>query len=511
MKRLLISWIGQHDLNARESGQLGPVLAAVMDAQQKQTAYDELHLLCNYPERAGKGYTEWLSSYLNHGEKLTFRHIPLSSPTAYAEIYPAIFDVLEDIYDMHPEAQKFVHLSPGTPAMTSIWILLTKTRFPAVCIESWLDRASNQQHVKQACLPFSIQSEFLLSAADASDKRLQSSALVRDFEHITSTSPIMAKLLEKSVRIASRNVPTLILGETGTGKEVFAKLIHEHSTKRHGPFVPVNCGALPAELAESLLFGHVKGAFTGASSSHDGFFKAADKGTLFLDEIGELSPMLQTKLLRVLQEKEFTPVGANKVVKSDFRLICATHRNLPDMIETGDFREDLFYRIAIGILKIPPLRDRGQDIAYLAIKLFNEINDELADQPIYQEKRLTECAITWINDQRWPGNVRELRATLLRAAAWSDKSEIDSEDLAENVLERREKPDNLMPSSIGQGKDIQKTVSRVVEHHISLALEETRYNKAAAARLLGLNSPQVLNNWISKHCPNLSLSSDIKR
>lgn len=503
MKRLLISWIGQHDLNAKDSGQLGPVLAAIEDAKDKNSPYDEIYLLCNYPGKMGQEYLQWVFPSLGKNTQIDVIHIPLSSPTAYEEIYTNVLQFLDKLYTKQPEAQKFVHLSPGTPAMTAIWILLTKTKFPAVYVESWLDKKTARQYVKQVQLPFFIKSDFLRSAADASDIRLQSSSLSDNFSHIACTSSLMGELTKKSIRIASRNVPALILSETGTGKEIFAKLMHEHSTHAQGAFIPVNCGALPAELAESLLFGHVKGAFTGAASNHIGFFKAANKGTLFLDEIGELSPTLQTKLLRVLQEKEFTPVGANKPIKSDFRLICATHRDLLEMVEGGSFREDLFYRIAIGILKIPALRDRGTDITTLALKLMLEINEELADQPTYQAKSLSDCALLWISREIWPGNVRELRATILRAAAWSDKKQLNVEDLTGSIIKRNKDSTTDLPSFLRDGIDIQKAISKVANHYITLALERTHNNKAAAAQLLKLGSPQVLTNWINKHCSKL--------
>ncbi len=315
---------------------------------------------------------------------------------------------------------------------------------------------------------------------------------------IIGQSEPMQIAMKKAQRMAIREVPVLILGETGTGKEVFARAIHDASVRQGAAFIAVNCGALPEDLAESLLFGHKKGAFTGACNDHKGYFAEAHGGSLFLDEIGELSPLLQTKLLRVLQEKTFMPLGGNKQECSDFRLIAATHRPLMEMIDQGSFREDLFYRIAIGILKLPPIRERADDIRLLADAMMTEINEELADQPGYQKKQLSHDAMGYIASQSWPGNVRELRASILRASLWSDRTLLTADDIEAATL-TRQPTKSLMPEALGENADVQNVIGTVAKHYISLALKETRGNKRKAAEKLGFNSSQVLDNWVKKY------------
>ena len=498
MKTILISWIGKHDLNASQSGEMGPVLAAINDAAAQRQPFSKVHLLCNYEEEQAKKYIEWLQSKLEVKIILSYRRVMLSAPTAYAEIYPVAFDELESLSQKYPDYQRYVHLSPGTPAMTAVWVLLVKTYFPSVCLESWLDR-EGQQQVRQTELPFEIAAEFSYSAIRKANERLLSiESSFPSLAGITGMSEPMQDAMRRAERMAIRDVPVLILGETGTGKEVFARSIHESSVRHSESFVAVNCGALPDDLAESLLFGHKKGAFTGAYQDHQGYFSQADGGTLFLDEIGELSPLLQTKLLRILQEKEFIRLGGREVEKSDFRLIAATHRDLTDMISQGSFREDLFYRIAIGILKLPPIRERGGDIRLLSKAMMAEINDELADQPGYKKKHLSSDALRFLARQNWPGNVRELRACILRASLWSDSKLITASEIESSII-RRVSQSSLLPTSLGEEANLGNVIGKVASHYITLALNETQGNKLAAAKKLGLKSSQVLDNWVKKY------------
>ena len=306
--------------------------------------------------------------------------IELTNPASYAEVYPPVFQLLQSIRS-EPNFQDDrlqILLSPGTPTMQAVWVLLAKTHFPATCWQGY------RGEYNIAELPFKLDLEFIQQASANLDKSLERSFYLSNrsssFDGIIGESEAIQKQIQKAKQLAKRNVPVLILGPTGSGKEVFAKAIHHAHQQNNKPFVAVNCGALPSDLAESILFGHKKGAFTGAIADQLGVIQQAHTGTLFLDEIGELSLTLQVKLLRVLQEKTFRPIGAKQEEHSDFRLICATHRDLLARVLEGHFREDLFYRIAIGVLHLPSLSERGDDAILIAEHLLAQINDELSDQ-----------------------------------------------------------------------------------------------------------------------------------
>jgi len=225
-------------------------------------------------------------------------------------------------------------------------------------------------------------------------------------------------------QVASSEATVLILGESGTGKEVVARNIHYFSERRDKPFVPINCGAIPSDLLESELFGHEKGAFTGAISTRQGRFELADGGTLFLDEIGDMSMHMQVKLLRVLQERNFSRVGSNKQIDANVRIVAATHRNLEEAIEKGDFREDLFYRLNVFPIDMPPLRDRIEDIPLLVNELIKRLEHENRGSV-----RLTQGALVSLCQYQWPGNVRELANLMERLVIMYPYGVVDSHDL----------------------------------------------------------------------------------
>ena len=231
------------------------------------------------------------------------------------------------------------------------------------------------------------------------------------------------KLIEQ---VATTDATVLILGESGTGKEVVARNIHYHSTRRNKPFVPINCGAIPGDLLESELFGHEKGAFTGAITARQGRFEIADGGTLFLDEIGDMSLHMQVKLLRVLQEKTFERVGSNKSISADVRIIAATHRNLEEAIINGKFREDLFYRLNVFPIEMPPLRERREDIPLLIAELVTRMEHEKRGSV-----RLTQQAIMSLCQHHWPGNVRELANLVERLVIMHPYGLVDVGDMPE--------------------------------------------------------------------------------
>jgi len=250
-----------------------------------------------------------------------------------------------------------------------------------------------------------------------------------DFSSIVGNSPAISKIVEEVEKVSDTKSNILLLGETGTGKELFAKVIHQNSSRREMPFIPINCSAIPEGLIESELFGHVKGAFTGAVSTKKGLFEEADGGTVFLDEIGDIPLSFQAKLLRVIEEQQIRPVGSTKIKKVNLRFIAATNKDLSESIKKGEFREDLYYRINVITLKLPPLRHRKEDIPMLVRHYLKKYSQELGKNI----EDISEEAMSLMINYDWPGNVRELQNVIERAVLLSDRSVIGVEELPDNI------------------------------------------------------------------------------
>lgn len=250
-----------------------------------------------------------------------------------------------------------------------------------------------------------------------------------DFSRVIGESKQIKSVLEEIKKVADSKSNILILGETGTGKELFARVIHHNSSRADMPFVPINCSAIPENLLESELFGHIKGAFTGAVSNKKGLIEEADGGTVFLDEIGDLPPAFQVKLLRVLEDQMIRPVGSTKFREVDIRFITATNKNLSEAVREGHFREDLYYRINVITLEIPPLRERKEDIPLLIEYYLNKYTKDFGKE----EKVITPDALSLLIGYRWPGNIRELQNVLERAVLISDGKYIKPEHFPENI------------------------------------------------------------------------------
>jgi len=290
-------------------------------------------------------------------------------------------------------------------------------------------------------------------------------------------SASMQKLREMIGRVARSQAPVHISGESGTGKELVARLIHDSGPRADGPFVAVNCGAIPSELMESEFFGHRKGSFTGAVSDKLGLVQSADGGTLFLDEIADLPLAMQVKLLRVIQEKTVRPVGASAEEPANARILSATHKHLGHMVAAGDFREDLYYRINVIELHVPALRERGDDVVVLAKHILARLNPDVT---------LDGSACGALAGYSFPGNVRELENMLERAVTLCTTGRISEAD-----LHMREAPGSIGETLQFTNTDLDNQVEAVQRQAIVEALEKTRYNKTAAARLLGLSFRQL--------------------
>ena len=492
----LVCWIGNTDIRASsgklEAGEVGPIGQAVT-----QRDFDQLTLIADHPKSETQQYVDWLSDLTD--TKIAIKHYKLPSPTDFAGIHDAAVQVLSEILTKDAEANLIFHLSPGTPAMAAVWILLSKTRFPAQLIET-----SKVAGLKTVSIPFDISAEYIF---EQRDKALISSAQGKPspaagFENIFYRSAAMRKVVSMAKKVASRRIPVLIEGESGTGKELFSRAIHNASNRSAGPFVAVNCGAIPPDLVESQLFGHTRGAFTGADSEHAGFFETANGGTLFLDEVGELPLLAQVKLLRAIEEEEITPLGSSQSKKTDIRLISATNRSLVNEVENGNFREDLYYRLAVYSLTLPPLRSREGDITLLIDKLLEQVNKESGKELGFIPKKIRPNARNFIMQQKWPGNVRQLLNTLRSAAVWAEGDSISKEDIVSSLPKAPNAEDSsgsLMNLEVAKGIVLDELITRLHKKYIIEALEHTKNNKKQAAALLGLNSHQVLSKRMLKH------------
>lgn len=304
------------------------------------------------------------------------------------------------------------------------------------------------------------------------------------FLNILSGCSEMQKIFGVIEKVAKTRSTVLILGESGTGKELVARALHSLSG-RTGKLVPVNCGAIPEDILESELFGHEKGAFTGAVANRVGRFQLADGGTIFLDEIGEMSPKLQVKLLRVLQERKVDPVGSTKSIDVDVRVIAATNKDLAEEVKAGRFREDLFYRLQVVPVSLPPLRERTGDIEILAEHFLKRQADELGRSTLV----FSESTLAVLNRYTWPGNVRELENLVERVAILSEEGVIEPSQLPPHMHESRTPaPAHMADMSLpAVGVDFNALIDEYENQLIATALNQTGGNKKAAAKLLGLN------------------------
>ena len=499
MSQVLVTWIGHTDLRAPEEDAdigVGPVAQALSGR-----SFDRAFLITDHGHDAVRSYRKWLRERAG-GADLHWLHETLTGPTEFGEIYVASVRACElALADGMGDTTLSFHLSPGTPAMAAVWIILSKTRFPAELIES-----SRQHGVRTASVPFDMSADFLPDLLRRPDEELErlSAGLAPaapEFDEIVHRGRAMTRLIVRARRVAPRSVPVLIEGETGTGKELLARAIHRASPRREKPFVAVNCGAIPSELVESELFGHEKGAFTGATSRREGHFVEAEGGSLFLDEVGELTKATQVKLLRALQEGEVVPVGRSGSRKVDVRLIAATNRPLLSDVVTGAFREDLFHRIAVAVLRLPPLRDRGEDLPLLVDHLLALVNREGIEQPGYVEKKLSVTARKLLDRHPWPGNVRELQNTLRRACIWTPGPVLKAEDIRDALLPTtgRTGEAEVLGKPLGEGFDLPEVLAGVARHYLQRAMDEAQGNKTQAAQLVGLPSYQTFTNWTKRY------------
>lgn len=326
-----------------------------------------------------------------------------------------------------------------------------------------------------------LQNAMLLVALRADNEKLGAALSDKRFGEIIGACPGMLEVFRKLQKVAATDISVLITGETGTGKELIAREIHRRSPRIKGPFITVNCGAIPENLMESEMFGHVKGAFTGAIASRPGKFQQADAGTLFLDEVGELTLPLQVKLLRAIQERVVFRVGDSKPEKCDIRILAATNRNLEEMIKTGEFREDLYYRLNVVNLWLPPLRERADDVLIIAKTLLGKYADEMGSTV----KGFSPRALAAIRKYAWPGNIRQLENRIKKALVLCDRALLDPEDL------------DLGPEAQAPVVPLEKAKEDFQRKYVLEVLERNNGNRTQTARDLGVD-PRTIFRYLEK-------------
>ena len=519
-RKVLLQWIGLSDLRALavnssatrrdkimkafggklpREGDLGPTKTLL--STQK---FDEVRLLSNSDKDFNKWYMSWL------GGKHQLIEVELEKPTDYAGIFEIANSQLESLKASKAWANTdlCLHLSPGTPAMTAIWLLLGKTRFPATFYETF----GGESWITD--VPFDLIDVIpeVLRDPDAHLQYLaaQAPSEIQGFESIAGDSRAIRDAVGRAKRAAMRSVSVLLMGESGTGKEMFAQAIHNASPRRDKKMKSINCAALSKSLLESELFGHAKGAFTGADGDREGAFEAANGSTLFLDEVGECDLETQAKLLRVLQPvtgegagvRDVCRLGSNDDIRVDVRIIAATNRDLHEAIRKGEFREDLYYRLAMMSVHLPPLRDRKSDIPKIVSHLLGLLNQQFeADQPGYEHKSLSASAIAFVKSHSWRGNVRQLYNALAQAAVLTDGKTIGRRELAASVGEMPESggpASGVMDRPLGDGFDLDDHLNSIHRNYLRRAMEEAHGVKAKAARLLGMKNYQTLDAQLKR-------------
>jgi len=508
----VIAFTGMRDPYPEGDDEAGPLLSLLLAADKGGQGYDEAWLLCSggtFLERARDLERE------ARDEGIATRFYPVDFPIRdvidYAEIWGQLGHGLESIRERAGSIERdwVFLLDSGTPQMkTGLFLAARSGLFPATLVqgiparfaggtyktrevrldgipEIWLSRQPgpaqlqppHPQHHGASPFDVTVHEPALTYGESGTDLSTDGPVVV---------SPAFAEALRKALSAARYDDPVLMLGETGTGKTMLARRIHEGGARAAGPFVEVNCSAIPESMAESELFGHVRGAFTGAEKSRSGKFRAAQGGTLFLDEVGDLSMDLQAKLLKAIEDRSVTPVGSDEPVEANARLIAATNRDIPAMIQNGRFRRDLYERLKVVVIRLPPLRERREDIRPLAQRFMASWNEQ------YGERRyVTEDALAFLEAHAWPGNVRGLQNALRSAACSAASAALGPEALPDEVRksvtqDRGAQSPAPLPVIPPEGLNLRARLLQVEWDYVSAALRLTGNNREASAALLGM-------------------------
>lgn len=442
----------------------------LLDQAESEGLYDEAIVLTT--GAGASAAAELVADLKSRISKVDLLPLELRDPSDYAELYLALGPVVERI---SPSQHLDIVLSAGTPQMQTIWLILVKAGLlsgrmlqviPAAFVPSVHPRAIREVRLNIDGFPEirALRDELM---------RLRAHSRILG-THLIGDSEPMRELAKRVGRVGPSDLPVLIHGETGTGKELVARSVHESSHRSAGPLITENCGALTESVLSSELFGHEKGAFTGAVHAKRGLFELAHGGTLFLDEVGELSPQVQVNLLRVLEDGTLRRLGSEKSIRVDVRIVAATHRDLLAMVREGAFREDLYYRLQGATLNVPPLRNRIEDLEPLVSHFLEEVHGNL---------RVTRDAWQLLETYAWPGNVRELRAEVMRWHVFCDRW-VRPEDLAPKFSDA---PLVASPNAQTRPQALAEAVAGAERNAINVALATTNGNLSRTARLLKID------------------------
>ncbi|RJR29958.1 MAG: hypothetical protein C4576_34375 [Desulfobacteraceae bacterium] len=494
---VLLTFTGFHDPYFKglvdQAEQPGPILSLL-----STRSFDHIFLFDTPTTKTVTRETKSVIAKLYRKSEVEIVYIELDDPTDYQSIFKGLRSNIPRIFEKLQSAKFFVAVASGTPQMHACWVLLTASgEIPA--------RILHVRPPRFATKTRPLVSEVDLSCREFPTVRFEGGPICVEENKIDVDSarlqlgivgdhPSMHRALETGAMLASSQAPILILGETGTGKELFARFIHRLSGRAPEKFVPVNCAAIPEDLVESLLFGHKKGSFTGAINDQVGKFDAANKGTLFLDELGDLPLPAQAKLLRVLQDGLVEPIGHTKPHRVDVRIVGATNRDLRRLVRQAKFREDLFYRLNVGEIKLPPLRERRSDIPKLGLHILDKLNNSLR-----RPKRLSAEALSRLQSHNWAGNVRDLENIIERSVRLCRRDVLDADDLLITEPVTYADPLEALPEPY-EGFSLDEFLGSARKQMLLRALEAANGNQSQAARLLGI-SPQAVHKFLQQSRP----------
>lgn len=486
--RLLLTWTDRSPApdarshhGKRPAHDQGPVLR-LLTQKESRRAYDEAWVLTTSSHHA---VSETLVEQMReHVPSVVLKELPVTDPSDHEQLFRALMPLAPQVPD---GADVTILLSAGTPQAQTLWVVLVKSGLLDARMLQVIPPAFVPHPHPRALREVTLDIVGFPEMRALREEVMQLRAKVGSRLGLIGDSAAMHNLTQRIERVATAHVPVLILGETGSGKELVARAIHHASARAGGPFLAENCGALPEGTLESELFGHERGAFTGATQRRKGLFELAHGGTLFLDELGEAGPKVQVRLLRVLEEGTLRRVGGEQCIKVDVRVLAATHRDLTRMVREGAFREDLYYRLKGAVLEVPPLRDRRGDLESLVAHFLR--------QQARPNLLPTRSAFRALMSYDWPGNVRELRAEVARWSVFCEER-VELQDLspeiqaaAAGVAPNRRKQPDLMPklSKEGSPRSLAELVDEVTERAVQAALTRNQGNLLRTARELGID------------------------